>query len=153
MADHHAGRGAGDARHIVMLGHPVAVIAQPFRMAGKIQAAFQRQGRVAALDDGRKIEHRKWNGRQGNPLRNPLLLEVSGNVSHPQPFPLRTAGEPIMKAKFLIAVAALVLSAAPVLANTPSADPFGAMSSDQTAQPALNQNTNNGNADDAYVSP
>ena len=58
-----------------------------------------------------------------------------------------------MKAKFLIAVAALVLSAAPVLANTPSADPFGAMSSDQTAQPALNQNTNNGNADDAYVSP
>ena len=54
-----------------------------------------------------------------------------------------------MKAKFLIAVAALVVSAAPVLASTSSADPFG-VPSDQTAQPAPNQNTSSG---DAYVSP
>ena len=55
-----------------------------------------------------------------------------------------------MKAKFLIAVAALVVSAAPVFANTPSADPFGALPSDQMAQPAPDQNTSSG---DAYVSP
>ena len=55
-----------------------------------------------------------------------------------------------MKAKFLIAIAALVVSAAPVLASTPSADPFGAFPSDQMAQPAPDRNTNSG---DAYVSP
>jgi hypothetical protein len=78
------------------------------------------------------------------------LLEVSGNVSQPKPFPLQTAGEPIMKAKFLVAIAALVISAAPVLANTPSADPLGAFPSDQMAQPAPDQNASSG---DAYVSP
>jgi len=55
-----------------------------------------------------------------------------------------------MKAKFLIAVAALVVLAAPVFANTPSADPFGAFPSDQMAQPAPVQNASSG---DAYVSP
>jgi hypothetical protein len=55
-----------------------------------------------------------------------------------------------MKAKFLIAVAALVVSAAPVFANTPSADPFGALPSDQKAQPGPDQNASSG---DAYVSP
>ena len=58
-----------------------------------------------------------------------------------------------MKAKFLIAAAALVVSAAPAFANTPSADPFGAFPNDQATQPALNQDMNNGDADDAYVSP
>ena len=53
-----------------------------------------------------------------------------------------------MKAKFLIAAAALVVSGAPVFANTPSADPFGAFPSDQTTQPAPDRNTG-----DAYVSP
>jgi hypothetical protein len=55
-----------------------------------------------------------------------------------------------MKAKFLIAAAALAVSAAPVLANTPSADPFGAFPSDQMAQPAPDQTASSG---DAYVSP
>jgi hypothetical protein len=55
-----------------------------------------------------------------------------------------------MKAKFLIAIAALVVSATPVLANTPSADPFGAVPSDETAQSAPDRNTSAG---DAYVSP
>ncbi|HEX4106431.1 MAG TPA: hypothetical protein VHX92_09390 [Rhizomicrobium sp.] len=55
-----------------------------------------------------------------------------------------------MKAKFLIAAAALVVSAAPAFANTPSADPFGTVPSDQAVQSAPDQNANNG---DAYVSP
>ena len=54
-----------------------------------------------------------------------------------------------MKAKFLIAAAALVVSAAPAFANTPSADPFGVFPNDQTAQPAPDH-TSNG---DAYISP
>ena len=62
MADHHAGGGAGDAGHVVMLRHPIAAIAPGFRMARQIQAVLQRQRRVAALDDGRKIENRKGNG-------------------------------------------------------------------------------------------
>jgi hypothetical protein len=55
-----------------------------------------------------------------------------------------------MKAKFLIAVAALVVSAAPAFGYTPSADSFGASSSDQMAQPAPDRNTN---SNDAYASP
>jgi hypothetical protein len=55
-----------------------------------------------------------------------------------------------MNAKFLIAAAALLVSAAPVFANTPSADPFGTLSNDQMTQPAPDQNSSNG---DAYVSP
>ena len=54
-----------------------------------------------------------------------------------------------MKAKFLIAIAALVVSAAPVFANTPSADPFGGLPNDEMARPAPDH-TSNGNA---YVSP
>ena len=55
-----------------------------------------------------------------------------------------------MKAKFLIAAAALVILAAPAFANTPSADPFGAFPNDETAQPAPDRNTSSG---DAFVSP
>lgn len=55
-----------------------------------------------------------------------------------------------MKAKFLIAAAALVVLAAPAFANTPSADPFGAFPSDETAQPVPDRNTSSGNA---FVSP
>ena len=54
-----------------------------------------------------------------------------------------------MKAKFLIAAAALVVSAAPVLANTPSADPFGGLPNDEMARPAPDHTS----IGDAYVSP
>ena len=55
-----------------------------------------------------------------------------------------------MKNMFIVAAAALALSAAPALANTPSADPFGAFSNDQAGQSTQNQN---GNSEDAYVAP
>ena len=54
-----------------------------------------------------------------------------------------------MKTRFLIAAAALAISAAPVLANTPTADPFGTLSKDQPAQSAPDQNA----GDNAYVAP
>jgi hypothetical protein len=54
-----------------------------------------------------------------------------------------------MKAKFIIAIAALVVLATPALANTPSADPFGGVPNDEMMRPAPDH-TSNGNA---YVSP
>jgi hypothetical protein len=54
-----------------------------------------------------------------------------------------------MKAKFLIAIAALVVSAAPVFANTPSADPFGGVPNDEMMRPAPDH-TSNG---EAYIPP
>lgn len=41
-----------------------------------------------------------------------------------------------MKAKFLIGAAALMITATSGFASTPSSDPFGALSNDQTSQPA-----------------
>lgn len=52
-----------------------------------------------------------------------------------------------MKTGFLIMAAVLAVSAAPALASTPSADPFGALPNDQTAQPSRNAGS------DAYVAP
>jgi hypothetical protein len=54
-----------------------------------------------------------------------------------------------MKTKFLIAVAALAVSAAPAFANTPSADPFGGLPNEEMARPAPDHTSNS----DAFVSP
>lgn len=54
-----------------------------------------------------------------------------------------------MKAKFLIVAAALVVSAAPAFAKTPSADPFGGLPNDEMARPAPDHTSNGG----AYISP
>ena len=42
MTDQHRSGGAGDARHVVVLGQPVAAIAQAFGMTGQVQRAAKR---------------------------------------------------------------------------------------------------------------
>ncbi len=56
MGDHHRGRGAGDAGHVVMLGEPVAAIAETLRMAGEVEGVAERRAGVTALGDGREVE-------------------------------------------------------------------------------------------------
>ena len=56
-----------------------------------------------------------------------------------------------MNSKFLVAAAVLAMYAAPAFASTPSADPFGAFSNDQTVQPAPGRNADSDA--DAYTAP
>jgi hypothetical protein len=56
MADHDAGRGAGDALHVVVLGQPEAFVAEPLGGLGQGDAVGEGLGGVAALGDGRQIE-------------------------------------------------------------------------------------------------
>ena len=53
VADDHCRGGAGDAAHVVVLRHPIAHIAPTLGVPGKVEGVGQRQGRIAALDDGR----------------------------------------------------------------------------------------------------
>jgi hypothetical protein len=46
----------GYARHVVVFGHPISAMAQPFGLAGEIEADVQRLRRRAAFDDGGEIE-------------------------------------------------------------------------------------------------
>ncbi len=48
MRDQYRGGGAGDARHIMVLGQPVSTIAPILRVAGEIERVTERLGRVAA---------------------------------------------------------------------------------------------------------
>ena len=66
MANQHRGRGARNAGHVVMLGQPEAVIAPRFRMLREIEHVAERLRCRAALDDGRKIEHREGNAQFAN---------------------------------------------------------------------------------------
>ena len=59
MADDDRGRGARDARHVVVLGQPVAVVAEPLGMACEIERVPQRLAGGAAFRHGREIENGK----------------------------------------------------------------------------------------------
>lgn len=61
MADQHRCCSAGDSRHVVMFGEPVAAVAESFGIACKIQRIGESLRSVAAFGDGRKIENGKWN--------------------------------------------------------------------------------------------
>jgi hypothetical protein len=41
----------------VVLGHPVAAVAQPLGQAGEVEAVAQGLAGVATLDDRRQVEH------------------------------------------------------------------------------------------------
>jgi len=56
MADHHCSRRTRDARHVVMLGQPVAVIAGPLGRTRQIDGRGKGIGGGLALGDGREIE-------------------------------------------------------------------------------------------------
>ena len=58
MADHHRGGGAGNALHPVMLGDPIAGVAEPFDMARQIGGVGEGLGGIAPLDDGDEVEQR-----------------------------------------------------------------------------------------------
>jgi hypothetical protein len=56
MADQHRGRGAGDAWHVVVLGQPVAVIAQGLGVPGQVEHVDEGIARRAAFRDGGEVE-------------------------------------------------------------------------------------------------
>ena len=55
-ADQHRGRRAGDARHVVVLGDPVAVVAQPLDVAREVNGVAQGNARRLAARDRREIK-------------------------------------------------------------------------------------------------
>ena len=59
MADDDGGRGTRDARHVVMFGEPVAVVAEPLGVAGEVERVLQRLADGAAFRYGREIEDGK----------------------------------------------------------------------------------------------
>ncbi|WP_185658281.1 hypothetical protein [Burkholderia sp. Bp8992] len=59
MTDHDGGGRARDARHVVMLGQPVAPVAPAFRVPGEIDGVAERLGRVGAGRNGGEIEYGK----------------------------------------------------------------------------------------------
>ena len=61
MGDDHRGRRAGDAAHVVMLGEPVAEIAEALGVAGEVERVPERLRDVAAFGDRREVENGKRN--------------------------------------------------------------------------------------------
>ena len=59
MRDDDRGRGAGDARHVVMLGHPDAAIAPVLGMGGEIAGVVERAARIGLFGDADEIEDRQ----------------------------------------------------------------------------------------------
>ena len=57
LADHHGGRGTGDARHVVVLGDPEPLEPQPVGHLGVGGRFQQRLPGIAPLDDGRQVKH------------------------------------------------------------------------------------------------
>jgi hypothetical protein len=60
VADQHRRRAAGDARHVVVFGQPITVIAELLAPLREIAHVAEGIGDLAALGDGRKIEHGKY---------------------------------------------------------------------------------------------
>ena len=57
MGQGDGGGGAGDPWHVVVLGHPVARIAQRLGMAGEVGGIAQRLAGVATFGHGREVEN------------------------------------------------------------------------------------------------
>jgi hypothetical protein len=58
MRDHDRGRGAGDARHVMMLGHPETPVAQRLRLLRRRARMIERGTRVGPLADPHELENR-----------------------------------------------------------------------------------------------
>ena len=59
MAQGDGGRRTGDARHRVMLGHPITCVAETLRCPRKLDRIAERIASVPAFDDRRQIENRE----------------------------------------------------------------------------------------------
>ncbi len=58
MPDHHGGGGTRDARHVVVLGQPVAAIARALGGARQVDGVGKGLGRRMALGHRRQVEKR-----------------------------------------------------------------------------------------------
>jgi len=77
VADQHGRGRAGDAVHVVMLGHPEAREIQCFDMPGQRQRIAQRLCRAAVIANGRKVEGGKANlldAGHGGPGQRKMIL-------------------------------------------------------------------------------
>jgi hypothetical protein len=59
IADHHRGRSAGDAGHIMMLGEPEPLVIPAFGVLRQIEPIVEGLGRIAALIDRRQVQNRE----------------------------------------------------------------------------------------------
>ena len=66
-AEGDGGRRARDPRHIVMFGHPEAMIAETFGMNREIGRAGERRRGVGALGNGRQVEDGGGDHQWGSP--------------------------------------------------------------------------------------
>ena len=57
MSKHDRCRGAGDARHVVMLRHPDAPIAPFLGVSGEVASVVERAARIGLLRDANKFEN------------------------------------------------------------------------------------------------
>ena len=57
MSKHDRCRGAGDARHVVMLRHPDALIAPFLGVSGEVASIVERAAGVGVLRDANKFEN------------------------------------------------------------------------------------------------
>ena len=69
LADHDVGRGAGDRRQVVMLGHPVAGEAEPLGELREVDRVAQRRRAGRTGGDRREIEDGNGNTRRGHSVR------------------------------------------------------------------------------------
>jgi hypothetical protein len=63
VTNHNRRRGAGDARHVVMLRHPNAAIAPSLGMDRNITGVVERAARIGAFGDADEIEDRQCRHR------------------------------------------------------------------------------------------
>lgn len=66
MRDQYRGRGAGDARVIVVLGHPVARVSEALGVLHKVDRVAQRISSCRPVGDRTEIEHREGNGKHSH---------------------------------------------------------------------------------------
>ena len=71
VGDHDRSRGAGDARHVVMLRHPDAAIAPLLGMGGEVARVVERGAGVGAFGDAGEVEdgqgrHCRLRGRRSS---------------------------------------------------------------------------------------
>ena len=74
--DHHRGRCTGDAGHVVVLGQPVAGVAQSIGMGGQIDRVPQGLPHVGTIGDRSEIE----NGKCGHALD--MVTKVANAIGH-----------------------------------------------------------------------
>jgi len=81
VREHDRCRRARDPRHAVMLGHPIAVIAESLGVAGEIGGVGERPGDRAGIGDGHEVEEREF--------RHETDMRLPGTAfNHHSSFPL-----------------------------------------------------------------